>query len=51
MESNISKENLEKNLGQMEDWYKAVVFDGSAKILASKNASKTDEKELRYNLF
>jgi hypothetical protein len=48
MESNISKDNLEKHLGEMADWFKAVIFDGSANILASKNASKTDEKELRY---
>jgi hypothetical protein len=48
MESNISKENLEKHLTSMDDWYKAVIFDSSAKIIASKNANKTDEKELRY---
>jgi hypothetical protein len=46
MESN-SKDNLEKNLNTMEDWYKSIIFDSSAKIIASKNANKTDEKELR----
>jgi len=41
------KETLEKELNTVEDWYKAVIFDSNAKIVASKNASKTDEKELR----
>jgi hypothetical protein len=46
MEGLVSKENLEKNLISMEDWYKAVIFDSNGKIVASKNASKTSEKEL-----
>ena len=48
MEGSISTSNLEKNLSQMEDWYKAVIFDSNAKVLASKNVSKIDEKELTY---
>ncbi len=40
------KETLEKELNAVEDWYKAVIFDSNAKIVAAKNASKTDEKEL-----
>jgi len=40
------KETLEKELNAVEDWYKAVVFDTNSKIVASKNSSKTDEKEL-----
>jgi hypothetical protein len=47
MESTISKDNLEKHLGTMEDWYKAVIFDNNCKILATKGSVKTDEKELR----
>jgi len=46
MEGTSSKDNLEKNLNTMEDWYKAVIFDTNGKIVASKNASKTSEKEL-----
>jgi|LauGreDrversion4_2_1035121.scaffolds.fasta_scaffold771945_2 hypothetical protein len=46
MEATPSKENLEKQLTAMEDWYKAVIFDSEGKIIASKNASKTSEKEL-----
>ena len=46
MEALPSKENLEKQLTAMEDWYKAVIFDTEAKIVASKNVSKTNEKEL-----
>ncbi len=41
-----TKETLEKQLTAVEDWYKAVVFDSNAKVVASKNANKTDEKEL-----
>jgi hypothetical protein len=40
------KETLEKELNGVEDWYKAVIFDSNGKIVAAKNASKTDEKEL-----
>jgi hypothetical protein len=47
MEStSISKDSLEKNLASMEDWYRAVIFDNNSKVLASKNASKLDEREL-----
>ncbi len=48
MEGSISTSNLDKNLSQMEDWYKAVIFDSNSKVLASKNVSKIDEKELTY---
>jgi hypothetical protein len=41
-----STNSLEKNLALMEDWYKTVIFDNDGKILATKNASKVDEKEL-----
>jgi hypothetical protein len=47
MEGNVSKDNLEKQLATFEDWYKAVIFDSNGKIVASKNASKTNEKELQ----
>lgn len=40
------KETLEKELNAFEDWYKAVIFDKNCKIVASKNSSKTEEKEL-----
>lgn len=46
MEGAINKENLEKQLTNMEDWYKAVIFDSNGKVIASKNASKASEKEL-----
>jgi hypothetical protein len=46
MEGTISKDNLEKHLAAMEDWYKAVIFDTNGKTIASKNANKTSEKEL-----
>jgi hypothetical protein len=44
------RENLEKEMNAVEDWYKAVVFDTNAKIIAAKNSNKTDEKELSYYL-
>lgn len=47
MEGTTSKDNLEKQLAVMEDWYKAVIFDTDGKIIASKNANKTNEKELQ----
>jgi hypothetical protein len=47
MEGNISKDNLEKQLAVFEDWYKAVIFDSNGKIVASKNANKTSEKEIQ----
>lgn len=47
MEGTFSKDTLEKNLGLAEDWYRAVIFDNSGKILAAKNSTKSDEKELR----
>lgn len=40
-------ENLSKSLETMEDWYRAVIFDTSANILAKKNMEKVDEKELK----
>lgn len=47
MESNnASKETLEAELVKMEDWYKAVIFDQSNKVIASKNVKNPDEKEL-----
>ena len=46
MEGTSSKENLEKQLVATEDWYKAVIFDSEGKVIASKNASKTNDKEL-----
>jgi hypothetical protein len=46
-----SSNNLEKNLALMEDWYKTVIFDNDGKVLAAKNVSKPDEKELVYNIF
>jgi hypothetical protein len=46
MEGSLSKESLEKNLNNMEDWYKAVIFDSNGKAVASKNANKMNEKEL-----
>jgi hypothetical protein len=46
MEGTISKDNLEKQLSNMEDWYKAVIFDTNGKIIASKNSNKATEKEL-----
>ena len=41
-----STNNLEKNLGLMEDWYKTVIFDNDGKVIASKNVSKVNESEL-----
>jgi hypothetical protein len=49
MEGTTSKDSLEKQIAAVEDWYKAVIFDADCKILAAKNANKTDEKELAYN--
>ena len=46
MEGTSSKDNLEKQLVAMEDWYKAVIFDINGKVVASKNAAKVGEKEL-----
>ncbi len=47
MESNtVSKDNLEKHLANMEDWYKAVIFDSNGAAIASKNSNKMSEKEL-----
>lgn len=46
MEGTISKDKLEGELTKFEDWYKAVIFDGEGKVIASKNANKTNEKEL-----
>jgi len=46
MDSSLNKDNLEKKLAEVEDWYRAVVFDDKAKVIASKNSSKADEKEL-----
>lgn len=46
MEGTSSKDSLEKHLVSMEDWYKAVIFDSEGKVVASKNATKTNEKEL-----
>ena len=46
MEGTSSKDSLEKHLVGMEDWYKSVIFDSEGKVVASKNASKTSEKEL-----
>jgi hypothetical protein len=40
------KEGVEKGLAGVEDWYKAVIFDSNGKIVASKNANKTSEKEV-----
>ncbi len=48
MEGTISNENLEKHLGNMQDWYKAVIFDSEGKMIASKNANKHKEAELTY---
>ncbi len=42
----LSTETLEKNLEGVEDWYRAVLFDNNNKVIAKKNASKLDEKEL-----
>jgi hypothetical protein len=42
----MEKGNLEQNLNLAEDWYRAVIFDQSGKIIASKNAQKTNETEL-----
>jgi hypothetical protein len=47
--SSVSKDKLEEQLGKMEDWYKALIFDSSCKVLASKNVPKVDEKELRLD--
>jgi len=47
MEGTISKDNLEKHLASMEDWYKAVIFDSEGKIVAAKNSNKASEKELQ----
>ena len=46
MEGTISKENLEKHLANMEDWYRAVIFDSNGKLVATKNSNKVTEKEL-----
>jgi hypothetical protein len=43
----LSKENLEKSLELVEDWYRAILFDNSGKVVARKNASKLDDKELQ----
>lgn len=42
----MENSNLEQTLTLAEDWYRAVIFDTSGKIIASKNASKTNESEL-----
>lgn len=36
---------IETKLTEMEDWYRAVIFDTNVKVLAAKNA-KAEEKEL-----
>ena len=46
----LDPKNLETKLVEVEDWYSAVIFDEKGSIVARKNASKTDEKELSYFL-
>jgi len=36
---------LETKLGEMEDWYRTIIFDSNCKVVAAKNC-KGDEKEL-----
>ena len=36
----------DQKLVEMEDWYRAVIFDSNCKVVSSKNC-KTDEKELQ----
>lgn len=41
------KKKLEEELAKYEDWYKAVIFDNEAKIIASKNCDKLKDGELK----
>ena len=42
--------DLTKQLESMEDWYRAVIFDSSLKVIAQKNIGKADESEFKYHL-
>ena len=41
------KEKLNNELKSYEDWYRAIIFDGDCKIIASKNAEKVEDGELK----
>ena len=41
------KEKLTNELKAYEDWYKAIIFDGECNIIASKNADKLQDGELK----
>ena len=41
------KEKLTNELKAYEDWYKAIIFDGECNIIASKNAEKVQDGELK----
>ena len=39
--------DLSKYLEEMEDWYRAVIFDSDGTEIAKKNVDKVDSKELK----
>ena len=41
------KEKLNNELKSYEDWHRAIIFDGDCKIIASKNAEKVEDGELK----
>ena len=41
------KEKLTNELKAYEDWYKAIIFDAECNIIASKNADKLQDGELK----
>ena len=41
------KEKLTNELKAYEDWYKVIIFDGECNIIASKNAEKVQDGELK----
>ena len=44
------KEKLNNELKSYEDWYRAIIFDGECNIIASKNADKVEDGELKEYL-
>ena len=47
MVEKLDSDNLNKNLANMEDWYRAVIFDTSCNVIAKKGIENVDDKELK----
>ena len=43
----MENNDLTKQLTEMEDWYRAVIFDSELKTISAKNIGKSDESEFK----